>query len=208
MACLQQIHIYPKHCCQQCGRIMPRDLAPGPCGACLKKAPMAQSMHSLFIYDGMVRQALLHWKLQRQEAEVAWLLQSATTTLQAIISAHDLLIPVPMPLSRMRERGQHHTANLCKIIAQQSGAAWDWRILRRIQDTPRQSTLSGQARKTNLKHAFGIDHAHAESLASFQRVWIIDDICTTGSTLNYATRALKPHHNNIHTFAMARGLRK
>jgi len=41
--------------------------------------------------------------------------------LRTLIGAHDLLLPIPMPLSRMREHGQHHAANLCRWIARETG---------------------------------------------------------------------------------------
>jgi predicted amidophosphoribosyltransferase len=147
----------------------------------------------LYEYHGPVRDALLEWKLQGHNAALRWLLETAMPSVSAMIDSHALLLPVPMPLSRMRKHGQHHAANMCRWLADDLGCAWDWSILRRIGEQPRQSALSGHARRNNLRKAFALtaDYRQRWQAMSFEpgSVWVVDDILTTGSTLHFAAKA-------------------
>ena len=211
-ACLAEISIWPHHICQRCGVEMPASMAPGPCGHCLKKPPAQQQTHSLYRYHGPIREAILNWKLQGHEAAVRWMVEQALPGLREQLDSNCLLLPVPMPLSRMRKSGQHHAANLCRWIAEGTGCLWDWRILRRIGEQPRQSALSGQARRKNLRKAFAIADDYRlcwQDLApdlehQIKSVWIVDDILTTGSTLHYAARACLKLGKPVNVLSLAR----
>jgi len=211
-ACLADIAIWSHSQCHRCGKELSAAMAPGPCGHCLRKPPAQQQTHSLYRYHGPVRNAILGWKLQGYEAAVGWLVQQAMPELREQIGAHALLLPVPMPLSRMRKRGQHHAANLCRWIADGAGCTWDWRLLRRIGEQPRQSALSGQARRKNLRKAFaladdyeprwqGLDN---QTAGRIDTVWIVDDILTTGTTLHYAARASLKLGKPVNVLSLAR----
>jgi len=163
---------------------------------------------SLYAYSGPVRDALLSWKLGNQEAGLAWLAQAAAPRLRELFQPGDLLLPVPMPLSRMRKSAMHHAAELCRCIAATTGADWDWRLLRRQGDQPRQSVLSGRERQRNLRGAFALDQRLIDPSAIKGRLWVVDDIHTTGATLRFAARALKPLGRDVHAFAMARAVER
>jgi len=211
--CAADIHIWPRNHCLHCGRVLPDHLAPGPCGQCLRHLPPQNTSESLFIYrDGPVRSAILDWKLQGRDAGMLWLLNAATPHLQTLFGPHSLLLPVPMPLSRMRRVGRHHAADLCKAIAKQTGAGFDWRLLRRSGTQQRQSTLNGRARWKNLCKAFRVDNDHWAEIAATQtnkgdenvHVWVVDDIITTGATMHYACRALHRAGIRASAFSLTR----
>ncbi|MDX8395263.1 MAG: hypothetical protein R8K22_02480 [Mariprofundaceae bacterium] len=167
---------------------------------------------SLFSYRGPVREALLAWKLGHDDAAMRWLLETAKSRLQEIFTPHDLLLPVPMPLSRMRKSGQHHTADLCKQISMLTGCRWHWQLLRRNGEQYRQSELSGRARRKNLRKAFQVNLDHLADLdhSQFQktRIWVVDDILTTGATLHHASKALCMLKQPIRAFSLARTLKE
>jgi len=150
----------------------------------------------------------LDWKLQGRDAAVRWLLQAAMPHLHDLIATDCLLLPVPMPLSRMRKHGQHHAANLCRWLADALDCSWDWRILRRIGEQPRQSSLSGSARRKNLRKAFTLaaDYpAHWQNLAQRPTsIWLVDDILTTGATLHFAAKASIKLGLPVHVLSVAR----
>jgi len=62
---------------------------------------------------------VLDWKLNGRDAAARWLVDAALPRLSAGLEVGTLLLPVPMPLSRMRKSGQHHAANLCRWIARE-----------------------------------------------------------------------------------------
>jgi len=179
-------------------------LAPGPCGRCLAKAPPQQQSQSLYVYEDAVRQAILHWKLQAEDAAVSQLLAMAQARLTQIFHKDDLLLPVPAPLARMRKSGIHHSADLCKKICAITQSQWDWRLLRRVGEQPKQSDLSGKERRHNLRHAFALSSRELPSTVN--RIWVIDDVMTTGRTLYYAAKTARKYHKEIGVFSLARVL--
>ncbi|MDX8380923.1 MAG: double zinc ribbon domain-containing protein [Ghiorsea sp.] len=205
--CLQNIQTFPIHTCLSCGIPLSASLAPGPCGRCLShRLPQAQTQH-LYVYDGVVRDAILAWKLEGNDVAMKWLLNTAKTQIQNIFSPHDLLLPVPMPLYRMRRSGIHHSADLCKLISCIVGCKVDWQILRRKKDDIRQSSLQGKARQRNLKDAFKLSEEKKDKILSrpnLGKVWVIDDILTTGATLRHACQTVKQLKRPVFAFSFAR----
>ena len=206
--CLEGIRPHPATSCSRCGTPLPDDLAPGPCGKCLLSPPFQQQTLSLFRYRGPVREAILNWKLGGEEAAVRWLVESSAAKLQTLFKPDDLLLPVPMPLSRMRKSGQHHAANLARMMAEAAGCSWDWRVLTRVGEAERQSALSGVARRKNLRKSFALNSDHWSEQLKLSplkgRVWVVDDILTTGATLNYASKALRSLKRPIYALSLAR----
>jgi len=203
--CLEKISVWPLDVCRRCGEPLPVALSPGPCGRCLRKPPFQRETVSLFAYRGPVREAVLSWKLQGRQAGVRWLIDTAAARLAGLVAPEDLLLPVPMPLSRMRKSGQHHTADLCRMVAVHAGCRWDWQLLRRVGEQTRQSELSGLARRRNLRKAFTVDGDYLVKRGPVTgRVWVVDDILTTGTTLACAARALKQMNVPVHTLSLAR----
>ena len=208
--CLEQIAPLSPLSCRLCGIPLAESLAPGPCGKCLVSPPAQVNTVSLFAYRGGVREGLLRWKLGSDDAAVRWLISVADNRLTELFKPEDLLLPVPMPLSRMRKSGQHHAADLCRMIAQVTGSTWDWRILRRRGVQERQSALSGVARRKNLRKSFHVDGDYLKSIRLNEtvagKVWIVDDIVTTGATLHHAAKALRPLKRPVSAFSLARTL--
>jgi len=208
--CAADIHIWPHAHCALCGRRLPEHLSPGPCGKCLRHHPPQERTESLYLYrDGPVRNAILDWKLQSRDAGVLWLLDTAAPRLQNLFGPQSLLLPVPMPLSRMRRAGRHHAADLCRAIAERSGARFDWQSLRRNGEQQRQSALNGRARWKNLCKAFQVDHDHWATIRSAQQtsdmhIWVVDDIMTTGATMHYACRSLRRAGIRASAFSLTR----
>lgn len=202
--CLEQIRIWPQACCRHCGIILPGELAPGPCGKCLKKPPAQEATYSLYEYSGPVRTAILEWKLHGREAGVRWLIEAAAPRIAELMDGDGLLLPVPMPLARMRKSGQHHAANMCSWLSDISGCPWEWRLLKRAGEQPRQSSLSGSARRTNLRHAFHLADAVERSWEQTSAIWVVDDILTTGASLHYAARALQELGRPVRALSLAR----
>ncbi len=208
-ACLNSIHIMSTNTCMHCGTPLPASFAPGPCGHCLTKLPPQQQTKSLYVYKGAVREALLAWKLQGDQAGLSLLMLAAAANLQHIFSPDDLLVPVPMPISRMRRSGIHHSADLCQSIASITGCKIDWKILRRVGNDSRQSSLKGKARKNNLRKAFTLADGYANMLEAHNvkgKIWVIDDILTTGATLRHACQTMRRTKRPVFAFSFARTL--
>jgi len=204
MDCARTLHVWPKHVCHLCGKTISEDIAPGPCGHCLAKPPLQAQMLSLYTYAGPVRTAILAWKLQSDDAGLQWLIRTAEAKLETIFSPEDTLLPIPMPISRMRKAGCHHAADLCKMICKVTGSRMNHQILRRVGTQQRQSSLPRTERWNNLRKAFRVADDYPAHPGAKARLWIVDDIRTTGATLYYACRALKSLGHPVHAFSLAR----
>ncbi|UCE85573.1 MAG: ComF family protein [Deltaproteobacteria bacterium] len=98
-----------------------------------------------------------------------------------------LVVPVPLHPRRLRERGFNPAAQLARALAREHGIRCAPAALERIRDTPSQTGLSRRARRRNVAGAFRARSARRLPA----RIWLVDDVVTTGSTLEEAARALR-----------------
>jgi len=102
----------------------------------------------------------------------------------------DLLVPIPQHPRRLRARGFSPAARLARILARQWRVAFAPLALERVRDTPSQTGLGRSARERNVAGAFRVTPGAVHApLAG--RIWLVDDVVTTGSTLVSAARALR-----------------
>ncbi len=97
----------------------------------------------------------------------------------------DLVVPVPLHPRRLRARGFNPACVLARALARDRGVRLDPVALRRVRDTPSQTHLDRRARQRNVRGAF-VARARVPP-----RIWLVDDVVTTGSTLGDAARALR-----------------
>lgn len=98
----------------------------------------------------------------------------------------DLILPVPLHLSRYRQRGFNQAIEIGRTVAKELKIPLDLTSCKRHRDTPHQTQLSAKKRRKNLKNAFSvIKPIHARHIA------ILDDVMTTGSTAHELAYVLK-----------------
>ena len=98
----------------------------------------------------------------------------------------DLIVSIPLHPRRQRQRGFNHVDPIARRIAAVLDLPWAPNALERIHDTRSQARLIGQRRRENIRGAF---RARAR-LAGASQVWLVDDVLTTGNTLDAAADAL------------------
>lgn len=187
--------------CQRCA--LPLAGGAPVCGACLRMPPAFDAAWTAVDYGHPWAALLAQFKFQQDPGiahALAQLLMRQPEAIAALASA-SLIVPVPLSRERLRERGFNQAAQLARALARQPGApACASRVLLRPRHTAAQSTLPRRQRLTNLRGAFQVPWPQAAQIRG-QRVLLVDDIMTTGATLNAAAQALR-QAGAAHIFAM------
>lgn len=106
------------------------------------------------------------------------------------LSANAILVPVPLHPRKQRERGFNQSELIAQHLAHATGGKATVRsVLSRVIDTDSQTHRDRRERQTNLKNAFAL--AKRAALHSAQHYVLVDDVFTTGSTLNSCAQALR-----------------
>jgi ComF family protein len=100
----------------------------------------------------------------------------------------DVVLPVPLHPARLREREFNQSLLLAESVSRRLGAALSYTNLIRIRDNAAQTALPRSARLTNLRHAF---HVRVPEAVRARRVLVVDDVFTTGTTVNECAKALR-----------------
>jgi ComF family protein len=140
-------------------------------------------------YEGAARSAIhaLKYRGQRRlAAPLAYRLAEAALRAGAQV---DVIIPMPLHVARRRERGYNQAALLARPLARALGAPVNERALVRIRATQPQTRLNHVDRRANVAGAFALANSAARTLAG-RRIALVDDVTTTGATLEAAAEAL------------------
>ncbi len=135
-----------------------------------------------------VSPVISQFKYGSRLAYAGWMADALATAVQSAGADRDVDWILPLPLSRARiaERGFNQSALIAEGVARQLQLPLHRDELLRVRHTAPQVGLDIKSRWKNLKGAFEADH-----LVTDQRIAVIDDVMTTGATLDAAARALK-----------------
>jgi ComF family protein len=166
------------------------------CGACLKAAPAFDATFAVWRYAFPVDRLVQALKFEHRLALAGFF----ATAMQARAQPQgDLLIPVPLSPGRLKERGFNQAAEIARALEIPLDAA----ACRRTAETLPQTSLPWKERRRNIKNAFecSVD-------LSGKSVVVVDDVMTTGATLDELARTLKRHGAiKVTNWVVARALR-
>ena len=160
------------------------------CGACLSDPPRFDAARSAVLFEGAVRELIHRFKYSSkvQHGRPLALLAAGHLAGFAGECAADLVIPVPLHVKRLRERGFNQAVLLGEILAKQWGLPLSRRNLRRTRWTEPQISLTAAERKQNVQGAFSLSDRAA---VKDRKILLVDDVFTTGSTVAECARTLK-----------------
>ena len=167
--------------CKRCGAAETRY----GCATCRDHIRSLDEVHAAYEYTGPVRQLVHAFKYRNMSGAAEWMAAQMLTPDFAGVGEAELLVSVPMHPSRQRDRGYNQAAMLCTAIYESSGIPMA-AALQRKQLREAQARLSAEQRWNNVRGAFApgtaVVHGH---------VLLVDDVCTTGATLEECASVLK-----------------
>lgn len=183
-------------CCQQLPRLLPPfchkcgkpESSGGLCATCWGHQTEIDGARSPFRFDGAIRQAIYELKYHNLKAISACLAKLLATYLQANPVPGEVLAPVPLYPRRLRERGYNQASLLTRELGKLVGLPVVEDSLYRFKDSlPQARTATVEGRRRNVADAFTCRGQRLNG----RRVLLVDDVCTSGATLEACAAALK-----------------
>jgi len=191
--CLATFEAPPEKKCALCGQPLAGMSAaegePLVCRACQGKTYAFDRARSFGIYDGPLVRAILLLKWERIEPLGSWFAQrlAELAAREAELLAGDVVVPVPLHRDRERERGFNQAGLISKPLARKLGLPHKAVLLMRTKPRPNKQLLSFEERWESVRGAFA---TRPGSQVDNKRVLLVDDVMTTGATLDACARAL------------------
>lgn len=183
--------VSPPHC-RTCGHPFYGEVtSPSQCEKCQGLDPAFGEGRTAVLFKGGARSLVIEFKYHRGQhvlEDLMELFRRAEHVLELARGA--VLVPVPLHPRKARERGYNQARLLADALAKAAGSGTRVReLLRRVVDTRTQTAFDREARRANLKNAFAL--VPGEVLDPALRHILVDDVFTTGSTLNSCARTLR-----------------
>ena len=182
-SCDQLTHCLPSPVCQSCG--IPIGFG-NLCRQCEGTPTRYKALRSYTEFSGPVRNALNRLKYKHDIALGECLAKMLIVYYESLNWKMDLIIPVPLGVARLQNRGYNQAALLARPLALATGIYYQPQALQRIKDTPTQVGLSASKRKSNVLSAFRADEEYVRG----KNVLIVDDVATSGATVDACADAL------------------
>jgi ComF family protein len=171
--------------CPRCGLPQSRDIL---CPSCVGWQAEIDGIRSPFRFDGVMRQAIHELKYKNLRAIAGLFARLLNDYLTANPIPGEVLVAVPLHPKRLRERGYNQSQLLAKELGKLANLpVVDNCLVRERHSPPQARTANVDERRTNVANAFS---CHDQRLKGRQ-VLLIDDVSTSGATLDACARALK-----------------
>ncbi len=171
--------------CDKCGRPQPGGQL---CASCWSWHSSIDGIRAPLYFEGVVRRAvheLKYYGLKASAAEWAELMSGYLITSSIPV---DILVPVPLHRRKLRQRGYNQSELLSREVGKLTGLAVNTLSLVRTRDSqPQTKAMKVDDRRANVQDAFSCIDTQLKG----KQVVLIDDVCTSGSTLDSCAAALK-----------------
>lgn len=183
--CAKDFNPYRGNRCITCDR--PIDNT-GECSICKSEKIYFEKGYCVYPYAGAVRNTILNFKFKNMALYYTYLGSKMTEYyFEYIMESYDYITAVPIHKKKLKVRGYNQAELLAEYISEQINIPY-CTILKRTVNTKTQNALSKKERVTNIKNAFSlIDNIDIKN----KSILIVDDIFTTGTTINECCKVLK-----------------
>jgi len=189
--------------CQRCSLPLNSTNTLQLCGQCQTKAPTFDACYCLFHYEPPVDRLISRFKFNQQLSYSRLFGQLMAEHLKnryQRATLPDMIIPVPLHKSRLRERGFNQAQEVARICARELDLPLETKQCQRDKHTAHQPGLSAIERRRNLRRAFS-----SKAFPAGARVALVDDVMTTGTTVAELAACLKKAGcKEVHLWCIAR----
>ncbi|MEA3424144.1 MAG: ComF family protein [Bacillota bacterium] len=141
--------------------------------------------HIIYEYNGIVKDLIIRYKYKQQRYLGKYFAELMYDFVDDIPVDFDVIIPVPSHWKRKFERGFNQTEIIAKQLGNLSGITYDNKILKRIDNSKALKRLNRTEREEELENSFIADRNK-----QYKTALLVDDIYTTGTTINYCGKEL------------------
>ena len=153
------------------------------CGTCLSDPPRFDRVSAAFAYAWPLAPLIHHYKYAGNLALATLLAQALCARLS---DRADIIVPMPLSAQRLRSRGFNQALELARVASRLTGVPLAASACRRVRDCAPQASLPWRERAPNIRGAFVCD-----ADLTGRSVAVVDDVMTTGATLNELARNLR-----------------
>jgi len=181
--CLASFRYVQPPVCGMCGRpLSGSDL----CNNCSRHPLEIDGIRAATYFEGSIRQTIHHFKYKGTQVLAPYLGKLIAQAWSSAPLPASTIVPVPLHPQRLRRRGYNQSALLARELSKHIDLPVVENCLMRVRPTRPQVGLGAAERKLNVQDAFQCTDQRLESTS----VVLIDDVCTTGATLEACARAL------------------
>jgi len=178
-----------ENACYQCGIPLHNTQDQQRCGQCLQKTPEYDHVISIYHYQNPLIWLIQQMKFKKKSGIANLLGHAMSAQLkQHKTSMPDAIIPVPLHYKRQLERHFNQSEEIAKVVAKKLLCTLDTQYLERHLPSKQQSGLDAKQRKKNVRGIFRIKNKKQKN---YNHIALIDDVMSTGSTVNEIARTLK-----------------
>lgn len=195
-----RVVVYGKDICTECEKGLPYIVEPSckKCGKhisneqteycpdCGRKVHYYKQGKAIFFYQKGMRRSMYRFKYAGRREYAMFYARIAKEKIQQWVIDHEIevIVPIPMHRSKQRKRGYNQAEEFARCLGDYLELPVDTKLIKRIRNTIPQKELNDIQRKDNLKGAFQL----RTNIVKYRKILLVDDIYTTGSTVDAVTR--------------------
>jgi ComF family protein len=192
-ACWAAIRPFGPIVCARCGYGFASAIVPAGhplCGSCRRQLFDFDFSRACAPFEDPLKEIIHHFKYRSRRGLARPLAQRLVEAFQVHAEEFDveLVLPVPLHKSRQRERGFNQALELARHFCREVKLPLEASLIERIRPTKIQAGLSRRERRMNVEGAFQLTQPRK---ADGRKILLLDDVFTTGATLNECAKILK-----------------
>jgi len=203
--CLKSIKDQQIHRCVQCA--LPCANHRVICDFCIRQPPAFNSTRCIDTYGGLLTEAIHDYKYSKKVALAKCFADVWENVWQRELNTEptiDWMIPVPLSLEKLHARGFNQSWELCRYLSKRFKIKSDHQILKRKHISGDQAHATREERLTRLINTFSVNPKRLSHIEQ-KNILIVDDVMTTGATLNIMAKLLKDFGaQSVHNWVILR----